>query len=50
VEDGGGEGEQACGDTAFEAGEGAAAVAFERALVFERVEGFAPSPLAAGLL
>ena len=39
VEDGGGEGEQAAGDAADEAGEGAAAVAFERELVFERVEG-----------
>jgi hypothetical protein len=39
VEDGGGEGEQASGDAADQAGEGAASVAFERELVFERVEG-----------
>ena len=39
VEQHGGEGEEAAGDAADEAGEGAAAVAFERQLVFEGVEG-----------
>ena len=39
VEEDGGEGEEAAGDAADEAGEGAAAVAFEGELVFEGVEG-----------
>jgi hypothetical protein len=36
--DGGSEGEQACGDTGVDPGEGAPAVGFEGELAFERVE------------